>query len=396
MLLHGGSTTKVFVDAALAQLILNGSYPVLNGGWSTPISSIIRDDFVLQDEWATNHLALEDAASHRTVPNRDLVRNLCNLPLTAPPRVIFHYCNLMYITLSHVVETVTGRRLKDVLREAVWAPLGMKSTYLDLQEARDAGKKLAQGYLWNQEDKQYMAVFDPIQESSGAGGIVSSVLDYAKWLKCPLRQTRPFSSLAHGEIRTPRVIYEAAPAAGYDVTLYGLGWSRTVFHGQAMYSHNGATGAFGAFQGPPHRRTEGGAQRPPGQNRQRRRRAIPRETSPRPPPTQNTTRLAGTYLDPGYGTIQLKEMTDPEDAASAVLVGDRSGIIIDSDVLLRHVSGDYWVLHLSSADVPLEMGAALAAEFKFGSDGSASALEVIWGQAKPGLREVKVLFNKME
>ncbi|KAG8413475.1 hypothetical protein J3459_015358 [Metarhizium acridum] len=307
----------------------------------------------------------------------------------------------------------------------------MKSTYLDLQEARDAGKKLAQGYLWNQEDKQYMAVFDPIQESSGAGGIVSNVLDYAKWLKCPLRQTRPFSSLAHGEIRTPRVIYEAAPAAGYDVTLYGLGWSRTVFHGQAMYSHNGATGAFGAFvfwlpslqyaiaifgnaagtsdpplaevnrgqargsQGPPHRRTEGGAQRPPGQNRQRRRRAIPRETSPSPP-TQNTTRLAGTYLDSGYGTIQLKEMTDPEDAASAVLVGDRSGIIIDSDVLLRHVSGDYWVLHLSSADVPLEMGAALAAEFKFGSDGSASALEVIWGQAKPGLREVKVLFNKME
>ncbi|EFY95945.1 hypothetical protein MAA_08598 [Metarhizium robertsii ARSEF 23] len=119
--------------------------------------------------------------------------------------------------------------------------------------------------------------------------------------------------------------------------------------------------------------------------------------SPRIPPTQNTTHLAGANLDPGYGTTQLKETTDPEDAASTVLVGsNRSGIIIDSDVLLRHVSGGYWVLYLSSVEVPLEMGAALAAELKFGSDANASALKIIWDQAKPGLREVKVLLNKVE
>ncbi|KAF5139287.1 hypothetical protein E5D57_003080 [Metarhizium anisopliae] len=45
-----GSTTKAFVDAALAQRILNGSHSVPNGGCSTPIASIIHDDFVLQDE----------------------------------------------------------------------------------------------------------------------------------------------------------------------------------------------------------------------------------------------------------------------------------------------------------------------------------------------------------
>ncbi|KID83581.1 hypothetical protein MGU_09143 [Metarhizium guizhouense ARSEF 977] len=40
------------------------------------------------------------------------------------------------------------------------------------------------------------------------------------------------------------------------------------------------------------------------------------------------------------------------------------------------------------------MGAALAAELKFGSDANVSALKIIWDQAKPGLREVNVLFNK--
>lgn len=102
-------------------------------GWSTPISSIIRDDFVLQDEWATCHLTLEDAATHRTgMPRhdrasireingrkatpRDVVRNMRNLPLTVEPRTRFVYCNAMYVVLSHIIETVTGKGLGDVLR----------------------------------------------------------------------------------------------------------------------------------------------------------------------------------------------------------------------------------------------------------------------------------------
>lgn len=259
---HGGSTTKAFVDATLAHLISNGSYHVLEGGWSTPISSIIRDDFVLQDEWSTNHITLEDAASHRTgmprhdlswarlrdgkrVSNQDIVRNLRNLPPTAPPRVIWQYCNLMYITLAHVIETVTGEGLKDALRDVIWGPLGMTSTYLDRQEAEDRGEPLAQGYVWDPKTKEYSPVSDTVRESSGAGGIVSNVLDYSKWLKCLLYQTGPFSNSTHAEIRKPRMIEETEPSRGNDVELYGLGWGRTVLHGQVVYSHNGGTGAFG-------------------------------------------------------------------------------------------------------------------------------------------------------
>lgn len=218
---------------------------------------------MLQDEWATEHLTLDDAASHRTgmprhdmswtrlredgkhVSNQDVVRNLRNLPFTAPPRVVSQYCNLMYITLSHVVETVTGKWLKDVLKETIWEPLGMKSTYLDLQEAKDAGEDLAQGYVWNETANEYKAVVDTVQQSSGAGGIVSNVLDYAKWLKCLLHQTGPFSNITHEEIRKPRMIYVSTPSSGNDVQLYGLGWARTVFHGQVVYTHSGGTQAFG-------------------------------------------------------------------------------------------------------------------------------------------------------
>ncbi|KID83582.1 Beta-lactamase/transpeptidase-like protein [Metarhizium guizhouense ARSEF 977] len=189
-----------------------------------------------------------------------------------------------------------------------------------------------------------------------------------------------FQPQPQGDSNTPYDLQ--APAAGYDVTLYGLGWSRTVFQGHVVYSHIGATGAFGTFvfwlpdlryataifgntvatlnsvetllswrliedrlEVPKYRRIDVS-----GQLRKERHDLrdkivsafdvlYPERRSPRIPPTQNTTHLAGTNLDPGYGTIQLKETTDPEDAASTVLVGNRSGIIIGFDMLLRHVSG---------------------------------------------------------
>ncbi|KID61033.1 hypothetical protein MAN_09317, partial [Metarhizium hybridum] len=241
--------TKAFVDTALAQRILNGSHSVPNGGWSTPIASIIRDDFVLQDE--------DEISTFGTFVFwfRGLRYAIAIFGNTAGP--------------LNSVETLLSR---GVIEDRLEVPKDRRIGILG-QSARTSGTK-------------------------------SSTLS----------------------------------------TCYTL-----------------------------------------------------RDGRPEPRQPKNTTHLAGANLDPGYGTTQLKETTDPEDAASTVLVGSNgSGIIIDSDVLLRHVSGGYWAPYLSSAEVPLEMGAALAAEFKFGSDRNASALKIIWDQAKPRLREVKVLLNKVE
>ncbi|PHH79680.1 hypothetical protein CDD83_3845 [Cordyceps sp. RAO-2017] len=151
-----GSTTKAHVAAALAQLIDSGRHTdMLPRGWRTPVAAVIRDDFVLQDAWATDHVTLEDAASHQTGLTahdeslrynrsgegsgesgearrrrivRDTVRNLRHLPMQLEPRVEFHYNNQMYTVLGRVVEVVTGQWLGRVLRERVWAPLGMTAS----------------------------------------------------------------------------------------------------------------------------------------------------------------------------------------------------------------------------------------------------------------------------
>lgn len=261
---YGASTSKAQLAAALAHLVDTEAYGQLSQGWQTPIASIIRDDFVLQDEWATNHVTLEDAVSHRTgMPRHDsssareidgrpvtikqIVRNLRNLPMTAEPRVKWQYCNLMFTTLSHVVETITGRWLGDVLRETIWGPLGMNATYFGLRAAMDAPEHFAQGYAWLEDAKRYRALpYLDTAEISGAGAVISNALDYAKWVKCLLHEDAPFSKSTHRKIRTPLSVMSALPEAGVDTVLYGLGWMRTTYEGHVLYKHSGGMHAYGA------------------------------------------------------------------------------------------------------------------------------------------------------
>ena len=68
---YGASTTKAFVAAGLSLLIDEGK-DYSNLQWTTPISQLIRDDFLLADGYSTHHVTLEDAASHRTgLPRHD-------------------------------------------------------------------------------------------------------------------------------------------------------------------------------------------------------------------------------------------------------------------------------------------------------------------------------------
>jgi CubicO group peptidase (beta-lactamase class C family) len=257
-----GSTTKAFCAALLAHLINSKKYPELSKGWDTPISSILHDDFVLQDDWATKHLTLRDAAGHITgmsrhdlslmretngkeSTNRDFVRNLRHLPMPTEPRKQFQYCNYMYFVLSHVIETVTGQWLGDCLREHIFQPLGMNATFLDMKDAENAPEHVADSYLWSEDDKKYNKLpHMPARQLSGAGGLISTVKDYAKWAKALIYKSDVFNEATHADIRSSISIATASDEL--DI-LYGLGWMRRVVYDKVAYIHNGSTGTFGSY-----------------------------------------------------------------------------------------------------------------------------------------------------
>jgi CubicO group peptidase (beta-lactamase class C family) len=166
--------------------------------------------------------------------------------MTSEPRTTWRYCNLMFMVVSHVLQTLTGQWVGTSLREWIWEPLGMNSTYLSVEEAQTAPEHLADGYYWDYEERAFRWVsFSDLNEASGAGGIVSNVLDYSRWLTCLLSEAGPLSKQGHQAIKTPRMVVPGS-GDGFDASLsYALAWNLGTYKGHRVYTHGGGMDAYG-------------------------------------------------------------------------------------------------------------------------------------------------------
>ena len=155
-----------------------------------------------------------------------------------------------YMVISHVIETLTKSSLASFLDQRIWGPLSMTSTFFSLSDAQAADDFLAHAYAWDNHTQQYYSVpWMDFPEVSGAGDIISNVLDYSRWLKCMMNMTLPLSPSAHQALRSPRIQIsglEGIPL--YTQASYALGWSITSYHGEQLIWHNGGLPGFGAIQ----------------------------------------------------------------------------------------------------------------------------------------------------
>ncbi|KAI9742541.1 MAG: hypothetical protein M1818_003681 [Claussenomyces sp. TS43310] len=274
-LFYTASTTKAFTSAAVSLLIdeevearatsAETVHPTECLTWKSRMCNLIPDDFVLPDPYATIHTTIEDALSHRTgMPDheksfgpgttsvKEMVRKLRNLPLSAELRADFQYNNMMYTAVSHIIETRTGKVLGDYLRERIWNPLEMRQTYWTMKEALDAEEKgavqLARGYAWDSESGQFVSESLPDYIGvSGAGAIISNVLDYAKWLRCMMTRSAPLSPAGHASIVEPRMVAASAGSNTFPGThLYALGWYVDMYRGETVIWHAGGWTGFGS------------------------------------------------------------------------------------------------------------------------------------------------------
>lgn len=226
---------------------------------------MVREDFVLPDEYATSHVTIEDALSHRTgmprhdlsygglnVTVRDVVRNLRQLPMTAEIRTRFQYCNMMYIAISHFIETWTGMWLGDFLRTRIYQPLRMSSTFFSLSDAQKSaasgGPSLATPHYWTNKTKNYHSIpwLDAPQES-GCGATISNVLDYTKWIRCMMTMSAPLSPAGHRALRSPRIIsgpVAEEPTGFRGSEAYALGWDVSNYRGEVLMWHTGGLPGF--------------------------------------------------------------------------------------------------------------------------------------------------------
>lgn len=268
-LFWAGSTTKSHTAAALSLLVDNAS-DYSSVGWTTPMSQLLREDFVLSDTWATAHITVEDALSHRTgYPRHDLavggggggtndargvVRSLRDLPMSAEPRTTFQYNNMMWAAAGYLVSMLSGCGLGGFFHRYLWAPMGMNETFLGDWDPlfEPSGLQIADGYYWVNSSGRYVkqpqgTTSFSVRADEGAGAVVSNVLDYTKYLRVMMAEAGPVSKAGHRELKSPRSFHDFHQELFVGPVTYGLGWMSGVFEGHHVFYHTGTVTPFVTF-----------------------------------------------------------------------------------------------------------------------------------------------------
>ncbi|KAI7238835.1 beta-lactamase/transpeptidase-like protein [Hortaea werneckii] len=233
------------------------------------MSHLLPDDFVMQEQSYTNDVTVEDILSHRTgLPSHDnsylgvraefpddarsITRNLRNLPLAAPIRTKYMYCNMMFTVATLLIEVRSGLQFPDYLEEQFFSKLGMASTNLQPSRARSKGfgERIATGYAWNDEDGAYQVV-DVLDspEDQGAGSIITSVDDYILYIKAILQRTHPFTESVYDGLTQSRTLVDPShrhPKPFTSPLIYAAGWETYYYRGHQVVRHDGLIDGYGS------------------------------------------------------------------------------------------------------------------------------------------------------
>jgi CubicO group peptidase (beta-lactamase class C family) len=227
------------------------------------MQDLIPEDFVLQSEYATENVTIEDCLSHRSgMPThqgclgnhsvKESTRNMRHLSINKNPRTTWQYSNHMYWAVSHMIEVVSGKDLETFMTERLWKPLGMDATFLSLHQARryvDGNKEncLAKPYGWNAETQSFSVLpYWDDEGISGSGALVSNVSDQAKWIRSFINQSGPLSKDAYAAVKTPHMKRSSTSPRFTAPDSYGLGWHISRYHGEEILHHPGGVVGFTA------------------------------------------------------------------------------------------------------------------------------------------------------
>mgnify|MGYP006270615933 CR=1 FL=1 len=204
------SITKAFTSVLVMQLIEEGKLsPESTVAEVLPELEVKRarkitvHDLLLHTSGLPNE---PDALYQERLAARDMVERAA---ATAPyhRRGKFNYCNLDYLVLGLMIETITGQSWAEVLQARILDPLGMTQTGLAQRES--AG--LAQGYLGLESEGQVSLVAEPafyIENFQAAGAMYGTVGDLLKFDQ----------ALYGGQLLRPETIaqmYTSHPELGY-------------------------------------------------------------------------------------------------------------------------------------------------------------------------------------
>lgn len=241
-----GSLTKQFTAAAILQLkeqrklhlsdALGKYVPEYQRGRNVTIEQLLWQVSGIPDYMHDDNIA--QIASTRRGGIEAALSLIKNRPLHFQPGSRWEYSNTNYLLLGAIVARVSHMSWEAYLRKNLFARAGMTATAFlrDERTMVDA----AVGYSGDRSGVLHRP--PPLREgwAGGAGAIVSTVGDLAKW-------DEAFFSGKVVDAADERLATTAHRLPSGDVDGYGFGWAIDSFEGQTRIWHNGSTFGFSSI-----------------------------------------------------------------------------------------------------------------------------------------------------
>lgn len=242
-----GSITKQFTAIAILQLVEQGKI-ALN-------DSIQK--YIPKYHYKGKTITIENLLTHTSgikgyegidaeVPNairvdfspEILIDSLDKLPLDFPPSTKYTYSNSNYFFLGKVIEEVSGMNYQTYLKQHIFLPTGLSSTYYDNPD--EIIKNRANGYT-NVSGEYKNAGFISMSTVYSAGALLSNVKDLYRW----------HQALYNGELIQSETFQKAIkPFRFQDGTFseYGYGFFIRKENDGKSIGHGGAIDGFRAVE----------------------------------------------------------------------------------------------------------------------------------------------------
>ena len=253
------SNTKAMTAAVLARLVQAGTL-----AWDDPVIKHLPD-FRMHDAWVTQHIQVRDLLIHNSglglgagdlmlwpEPNHfdraDIIAGLAHLKPVTSFRAGYAYVNLLYVVAGEVAAAAAGKPFNQLLREEVFAPLGMERCQAGEWSPARTGN-VAQPH-YRRGGLNVVAGRDGDWEadipSMAAGGVRCSVNDMLRWSLALLDPARAPDWL---DARQRRALWTAHMPMPIGQRLrewdnahffaYGYGWRLSDMDGQWKVAHTG-------------------------------------------------------------------------------------------------------------------------------------------------------------
>lgn len=160
-----------------------------------------------------------------------------NRPPHFAPGQAWRYVNTNYLLLGRIIQTVSGQSSWTVfLTQEVFQPLGMTSTR---RESQDVISHRAAPYDWDEKNMAWRntGYLSPSLFINGSGGLLSSVLDLAKW-DAALYGEGILKQTFLKQVWTPTLLGDGTTKN------YGFGWDVEKLEGHRRIGHSGGVPGF--------------------------------------------------------------------------------------------------------------------------------------------------------